>query len=221
MSGTAETICLICNNVRNKTKQGVSFQKLLSVIRREFRLHDIELEIKSHRQHSLEYTEFYVNAYYDAENDRNFDNAIEVIIFHNFKKTHDWDRYHITSLLIQIYDAVIHEHRHKRQSKKRNHKIYWAKSSNTRLYLSDPDEIDAYSVSISIELCRTIGKYRALQYMHRFTLLSRLKLQNLFVSPNLFSYVKEFETLEHPVLIRLAKKIYKRLLKIDTDTIFM
>jgi hypothetical protein len=221
MSGIAETVCLVCNNIRNRTKQGVSFQKLLSITRQEFRINDIDLEIKTHRKKNLEYSEFYVNAYYDAENDKDFDTAIEVIIFHNFKKRHDWDRFHITAFLIQIYDAVIHEYRHRRQSKKRNHKIYWIRSSNTRLYLSDPDEIDAYAVSIAIELCRTIGKYRALRYMNKFTALSRVKVQNLFASPNLYSYVNEFKTLKHPVLQRLSKKVYKRLLKIDSDTIFM
>ena len=38
---------------------------------------------------------------------------------------HEWDAKHITELLIQIFDAIIHEFKHQRQSRKRNFKIFW------------------------------------------------------------------------------------------------
>lgn len=221
MNGLMETICLICNNVRLKSSRGVCFHQLMSLIRREFRINGIQLEIRSHRRKSLDPKEYYVNAYYDSENDQNFDVAIEVIIYHNFDKKIDWDRYHITDFLIQIFDAVIHEHKHRRQSVKRNYKSYWATSSVIEEYLSDPDEIDAYAFSIAIELCRSLGKYRALKYMSRLTALSRLKIRNHYVSPNLYGYVHSFHYIDDPVLRNLAKKIYKRLLKIDADLIFV
>lgn len=221
MNGLMETICLICTNVRLKTARGVCFQKLMTIIRKEFRLYGFELDIRTHKRHLLDPTEYYVNAYYDSENDRNFDIAIEVIIYHNFNKNIDWDRHHITELLIQIYDAVIHEYRHRKQSIKRNHKTYWATSSAVEEYLSDPDEIDAYALSIAVELCRSLGKYRALKFMSKLTTLGKLKLQNRYVSPNLYGYVKTFRTIDDPCLIKISKKIYKRLLKIDTDNIFM
>jgi len=221
MNGLMETICLICNAIRLNTERGVCFHKLMSIIRKEFRIHGIDLHIRSHRRQSLDPAEYYVNAYYDSENDRNFDIAIEVIIYHNFKKKIDWDRYHVTELLIQIFDAVIHEYKHRRQSIKRNHKSFWATSSVVNEYLSDPDEIDAYAFSIAVELCRSLGKYRALKYMSKLTTLSRIKIRTRYASPTLYGYVKEFQSIDHPVLIKLSKKIYKRLLKVDTDTIFM
>ena len=193
----------------------------MSIIRKEFRIHGIDLDIRSHRRKSLDPAEYYVNAYYDCENDRNYDVAIEVIIYHNFKKKIDWDRYHTTELLIQIFDAVVHEYKHRRQSIKRKHKSYWFTSSVVEEYLSDPDEIDAYAFSIAVELCRTVGKYRSLKYMSKLTALSRLKIKDRYVSPNLHGYIKVFRTTEHPVITNLSKKIYKRLLKIDTDFIFM
>jgi len=222
MNGLMETICLICTHIRLKASKGVCFHKLMTIIRKEFLIHGIDLDIRAHRRKSLHPAEFYVNAYYDSENDRNFDIAIEVIIYHNFNKTIDWSQFHITELLIQLFDAVIHEYKHRSQSIKRKHKTHWATSSVVvEEYLSDPDEIDAYALSIAVELCRSLGKYRALKYMPRLTALSRVKVKNYYASPNLYGYVKTFRSIDHPVLIILSKKIYKRLLKIDTDTIFM
>lgn len=88
-------------------------------------------------------------------------------------------------------------------------------------YLQDPDELDAYALSIAIELCRTVGKFRALRYMPKFTTLARLKVQEQYVSPNLNAYVSHFEKPISPLLRRLAKKVYVRLMKVDTDHIFM
>lgn len=212
-----ETICRICISVRNKTNNGISFHKLISIIRKEFRIHNIDIDIRTNRIKTLVPEEFYVNAYYDPEHDLNKDTAIEVIIYHNFDTLTNWDCSHVTDLLIQIFDAVVHEYKHRQQSSKRRHKTYWTHSE----YLSDPDEIDAYALSIAIELCRTVGKYRALNYMSKLSKLSRLKIRDRLVSPNLYAYFKVYKTVTHPCLNRLAKKIYKRLLKIDTDGIFV
>lgn len=113
--------------------------------------------------------------------------------------------------------------KHQRQSKKRHHEQYWNRHDagyHYREYLQDPDEIDAYALSIAIELCRTLGKHRALRYMPKFTTLARMKIRDQFVSPNLHAYVSHFEKPISPLLRRLAKKIYIRLKKIDTDYIF-
>lgn len=221
MNSLMETVCVVCTHVRNKTKQGISFHNLLTKIRREFREHNIDLKIKSQRKQNLHSEEFYVNAYYDATDDCNRETAIEVIIYHNFDRIIVWDRQHVTDLLIQVFDAVVHEFKHQRQSRKRHYEIYWHNSYETHLYLSDPDEVDAYAMSIAIELCRVLGKVRALRYMSKFTSLSRLKIRNCYVSPSLFVYVKNFENLNSPVLKTLAKKVYVRLQKVDTDCIFL
>ena len=221
MNSLMETVCTVCNHVRDKTKQGISFHNLLTTIRREFRDHNIDLKVRSLRKKNLLSEEFYVNAYYDAVDDANSDTAIEVIIYHNFDRTIVWDRPHVTDLLIQIFDAVVHEFKHQRQSKKRFYEVFWQESQLTHLYLSDPDEVDAYALSIAIELCRVLGKNRALRFMSKFTSLSRLKIQSCYVSPSLFVYVKGFDNLDNSVLRRLAKKVYVRLQKVDTDHIFL
>lgn len=216
-----ETVQAVCNQVRHKAGQSIRFQDLLRKIRKEFKSYKFDIKIYSHQKSTLDAEEFYVNAYYDPEADKDFEDPFEVVIFHNFNKTTMWDRPHITNLLIQIFDAVVHELRHQKQSQKKHHNIYWKHSAIIYNYLSDPDEVDAYAISIAIELCRNIGKQRALNHMHRFTAMSRYRIQKNLISPNLYAYVKVFEDVNHPTLRRLAKKIYHRLNKIDTDLIFL
>jgi hypothetical protein len=219
-----ETVCLICTQVRHRTKKDTSFPKLLVELRREFKRSGLDLKIKSQSKKFLATEEFYVNAYYDPEDDKNKETPIEVIIYHNFDKDIAWTPKQITELLVQIFDATVHEFKHQRQSRKRNYKEFQERvdaEHEYHEYLKDPDEIDAYAFSIAIELCRTVGKFRALRYMPKFTTLARLKVKEEFVSPNLNAYVSHFEKPISPLLRRLAKKVYVRLQKIDTDVIFM
>ena len=224
MNSIMETICLICNRVRHKTKQNTSFPKLLVELRRGFKQAGLDLKIKSQIKKFLGTEEFYVNAYYDPEDDQNRETPIEVIIYHNFDKDVIWTNKQITELLVQVFDATVHEYKHQRQSRKRNYAEFWERADadhEFHEYLQDPDELDAYALSIAIELCRTVGKFRALRYMPKFTTLARLKVQEQYVSPNLNAYVSHFEKPISPLLRRLAKKIYVRLMKVDTDHIFM
>jgi hypothetical protein len=196
---------------------------LITAIRREFNYNNLPIKVRSSRKQFLNEEEFYVNAYYDCEDDEEGDPCIEVIVFHNFDKNLVWDQKHITDFLKEIFDATVHEFKHQRQARRRNYKTYWARfdgNHHYHLYLTDPDEIDAYAFSIAIELCRSLGKYRALRYMPRITTLARLKMHGRYVSPNLNAYTNHFE-LTDPILKRLAKKIYVRIQKIDTDFIFV
>ena len=120
-----ETVYLVCTTVQLNSKHGLSFQKLLTLIRKEFKKQGFDISIKSITKKYLAREEFYVNAYYDAEDDSNKETPIEVIIYHNFDKEVNWDLKHINSLLIQVFDAVVHEYKHQRQSRKRSFKTYW------------------------------------------------------------------------------------------------
>jgi hypothetical protein len=216
-----ETVCLVCNNVRNSTKQGISFQKLLTQIRKEFRKHNIDLKLRTVRDKTLADEVFYTNGYYDPEDDRCNECPIELIITHNFNYDTLWFPTPTTQLLVQIFDTTVHELRHMRQYRKRKFKPSILRSNSHVEYLSDPDEIDAYSISIATELCRTMGKHRAIRYMHNFSLLSRFKQGDAFVSPSLSMYWGSFSQTDHPVMLSLSKKIYVRLQKIDIDCVFL
>lgn len=221
MISKMEVVCSACTKVRDTTTQKLGFRHLLSTLRREFQKRHLDLYLRSIRKSKLSNDEFYVNAYYDAEHDYENEVPIEVVIFHNFDSTILWNKHQITNLLIQIFDAIIHEYQHQHQSQKRLYKICWTHSNIVLQYLSDPDEIDAYALSIAIELIRSLGKQRALRHLSKFKRLSKFKIQGNFVSPNLFAFVKVFEEVDEKLLQTLLKKVYKRIQKIDTDTIFM
>jgi len=216
-----ETVCYVCNRVRSNTKSGISFQKLMNHVRREFKLRDIGLKLRTVTDKTLNDEVFYANGFYDPEDDSNHEKPIELIITHNFPADIVWYPAQSTELLIQVFDTVVHELRHQRQYRKRKFKIGFPRGPGHNQYLSDPDEIDAYSISIATELCRSLGRIRALRYLHDIDKLSRFKLHGTYVSPSLGMYRAEFPGPNDPVIRSLTKKIYVRLKKVDTDNIFM
>ena len=217
-----ETICSVCNSVRSTVKNGVGFQKLLVLLRKEFRNRNLGITIKSMRDKKMDSEEFYVNAYYDPGDDKDGEVPIEVNIHHNFNPEAIWDNKHVTELLIQIFDATVHEFKHQRQSVKRKYATYSNHDQEPyRAYLADPDEVDAYAISIAIELTRSLGKYRAMRYLSKFSGLCKLKFNGKYVSPSLSAYYGQFGTINNTLMRRLSKKIYVRLRKIDTASIFV
>lgn len=220
MNTVLERVNFVCKSVREINRNGVTFKKLITSIRSQFRQQQFDITIKTKKDKSLESFEFYVNAYYDAEDDFNNDTAIEVIVHHNFDDVSVFNNSQLTDFLIQIYDATVHEHCHQRQSSARNYQTY---SSHTQSpyeeYLTDPDEVDAYAFSIAIELLRVMNKDRAQKYLTRIRILSKMKVDNSYVSPNLKAYVEHFGI--NPVTKKLAKKVYKHLDAIDKRYIFM
>jgi hypothetical protein len=216
-----EIVCTICNTIRASTKTGLNFQKLLNQVRRQFRLNGIELKVTTKRDKYLLPDVFYANGYYDPIDDEDGDCSIELIITHNFPKDHIWYPEHSTQLLVQIFDTVVHELRHQRQYRKRKYRLGVDRGPGHKEYLADPDEIDAYSVSIAIELCRNLGSIRALRYLHNIETLSRFKIKDQFVSPSLSMYKGEFSNQNDPIMRKLTKKVYVRLKKVDIDHVFM
>ena len=222
MNNILEQVNSVCTVIRNSIKYPTTFKLLLSKTRKVFKIKNFDLKIKTKRQPFLNHEEFYVNAFYDADDDKHNETPIEVIVHHNFNKSLLWDQQQVTEFLIQIFDATVHEYKHQRQSVKRKHKVYSNHNKSPfKDYLADPDEVDAYAISIAIELCRSLGKYRAIRYMTKFNSLCKLKFNNQYVSPCLSAYYGQFHSLDHPILKLLAKKIYVRLQKVDTDCIFV
>ena len=88
------------------------------------------------------------------------------------------------------------------------------------VYLSDPDEIDAYALSIAIELIRNLGRTRSIQYLHRASRLANVRPKGLYASPNLFAYFETFEHLDHPVIRKLLKKVFLNLETVDKMAVF-
>jgi hypothetical protein len=220
MNSILERVYLVCTRVRELNSTPISFKKLVSQIRRQFKLAQFDLLIKTKKEKSLDCTEFYVNAYYDADNDSVNEIAIEIVVFHNFKDCDQFSHLQITDFLKEIFDAVVHEYKHKQQSVARNYQTY---SDHNRIqysaYLSDPDEVDAYAFSIAVELLRSLGRQRSCIYLTRISVLSKVRQDSKLVSPNLNAYLQHFGL--NIMVKRLAKKVYKHLETIDTRFIFV
>lgn len=219
MNSVIERVNRVCQNVR-KSYPSASFRKLVAATKKEFKNNDIELAIKTKKDKSLEHDQFYVMAYYDPEDDFNNETAIEVIVYHNFVVDSKFQHNQITDFLIQIFDAVVHEMRHQTQSSQRYFETYSEHAHEPfSKYLADPDELDAYALSIAIELLRAMPAVRAKRNMVRMTVLSRLKRGDMLVSPNLNSYTAYFKN--NALLKKLAKKVYKHLETLDSRHIFV
>ena len=220
MNSILERVYLVCTRVRELNSNPISFKKLVSQTRRQFKLADFDLVIKTKKEKSLDCTEFYVNAYYDPDDDSINETAIEVVVFHNFTDCDQFSGLQITDFLKEIFDAVVHEYKHKQQSMARNYYTYSDHNrSQYSAYLSDPDEVDAYAFSIAVELLRTLGRQRSQIYLTRISVLSKVRQGPKLVSPNLHAYIQHFGL--NQMVKRLSKKVYKHLETIDSRYIFV
>lgn len=219
MNVVLERVNQVCIGVRETNKKGVTFKKLIGSIRSKFKETDFDLIIKTKKDKYLDASEFYVNAYYDAEDDFNNEPPVEIVVHHNFKDIDIFSESQITDFLIQIYDATVHEYRHQQQSRHRNYQTFSNHNQSPyKDYLADSDEMDAYAMSIAIELLRAMSRDRAKRYMTRVTVLAKMRQNLNYVSPNLKTYIDHFGL--NFLTKKLTKKIYKHLDSLDKTHIF-
>lgn len=219
MNSILERVKKICDAVQDTSKQAITFKKLVGSVRRQFRLGDVDIIIKTKKETSLSIDEFYVVAFYDPHDDKQNETSIEVNVYHHFDDKESFKSSQITEFLTQIFDAVVHELRHQIQSQKRNYKTYSDHVTEPfSKYLADPDELDAYAFSIAIELLRAMPLQRAKMYMSRISIMSKMRKGQQLVSPNLNAYVGHFG--KNPLLKKLSKKVYKHLETLDAELIF-
>ena len=214
MNSVLERVNAVCCAVRDSNKTPISFKKLVGQTRKTFKDNGLDLVIKTKKENTLDNSEFYVMAYYDADDDFNGETPIEVVVHHKFQDIDLFSQQQITDFLIQIYDAVVHECRHQQQSYKRSYRTFHSNHN----YLRDLDEVDAYAFSVAIELIRAIGVYRAKRNLPRLSLLAKMRQGTMLVSPNLKSYMLHFGLTS--TTKRLAKKVSKHLDILDTRHIF-
>jgi len=210
----------ICTSIMTEAHTGSKFRSLLVKIRKHFK--SLDLVIHTKRIKDLEVNEFYINAFYDSIADHENECPIEVIVYHNIDLDEFFEHSQVGQFLVQLYDAVVHELKHQEQGRARNYlpNPYIVDLESTASYLSDPDEIDAYALSIAIELIRNLGRTRSIQYLHRASRLANVRPKGLYASPNLFAYFKTFEHLDHPVIRKLLKKVFLNLETVDKMAVF-
>lgn len=215
-----ERVNEVCKCVRDECEVPTSFKKIINKTRQTFKKHDFDLVIRTKKEKDLDVDKFYVMAYYDSDEDANGSTPIEVVVHHNLTGEETFGEHQITNFLIEIYDAVVHEHRHQYQSVRRDHGPYEEHSRyNYQEYLSNNDEVDAYAVSIAIEMLRHMSKERAQKYMSRITVMSKMRKGVLFAIPMLSTYIGQFGF--SPIIKKLSKKVYKNLEMLDKRHIFM
>lgn len=220
MNSVIENINKVCQAVRLQSYNPLSFKQLVFKTRISFKKYEFDIAIKTKKDKNLSYDEFYVNAYYDPEEDKQNETPIEVIIHHNFSNNEQFNQEHITEFLVEIFDAVVHEYKHRQQSIKRHYVQYIDPiESPFEDYLSDSDELDAYALSIAIELTRTIGAQRAKRNLARISVLSKMRQGARYISPNLRAYIAHFGL--SSVTKKLAKKVYKHLNTLDKGQLFV
>ena len=210
----------ICTGIMTRSEDGGKFKTIISRVKKGFS--SLDLKIRTKRMKNLDENEFYVNAYYDAEDDGAGLCPIEVIVYHNIDLEEFFKHSQVGQFLVQLYDAVVHELKHQAQGRSRNYlpNPYIVDLESTISYLGDPDEIDAYALSIAIELIRNLGRTRSIQYLHRASRLANVRPKGLYASPNLFAYFETFEHLDHPVIRKLLKKVFLNLETVDKMAVF-
>jgi hypothetical protein len=215
-----ERVYNVCKKVREQSPEQINFRNLIGRTRNAFKLHDFDIAIKTKKDKTLDVDRWYVDAFYDSENDYNMDTAIEVIVHHNLKGDESFGAHQVTAFLTEIFDATVHEFRHQYQSMRRDHNQYGEHFDTPyELYLADDDELDAYAFSIAIELLRTMDAERAKRRLSKISALSKMRTGSQFSSPQLRAYISHFGL--NLLTKKLAKKIYYHLETIDKRYVFM
>lgn len=220
MNSILERVNLVCKSVRDANPETTSFKKLISQTKRAFKQNDIDVIIRTKKERDLDIDKFYIMAYYDSHDDYHGDTPIEVIVHHNLEGSETFGQHQVVNFLIEIFDAVVHEFKHQQQSAKRKYVEYDTHTrSPYKEYLRSYDELDAYALSIAIEMLRHMSKERAQKYMGRITVMSKMRSGPYFAIPMLSAYIGQFGF--SPIIKKLSKKIYKHLNSIDKQYIFM
>lgn len=219
MNNILERVNKVCVTVRDNCPQPASLKKLISLTRTTFKRHDFDLKIKTKREKDLDIDKFYVMAYYDSYEDSQLETPIEVYVHHNLSGNEEFGTHQISNFLVEIYDAVVHEYRHRQQSIERNFKEYDIHVRHPyERYLSNVDELDAYALSIAIEILRFMSKDRAKRCMGRISVMSKMRKGPNYAIPMLQAYIGTFKS--GALIKKLSKKVYKHLEELDSRHIF-
>lgn len=156
----------------------------------------------------VEPTELNLNAFYDQDRDDRHKISIELVLVTNPHDKHlILDRMGWNLFVNRLADTLAHELIHMRQARARDfleiehHARRNRKLDENLMYLSDPDEIDAYAYNIATELKEHGDPIQKLQNPKAITVVDSI---------NLWAYINAFaQNLSDPSLKRLLKKVYK------------
>jgi pyrimidine operon attenuation protein/uracil phosphoribosyltransferase len=155
-------------------------------------------------------TELNINAFYDPERDEQQKPSIELILVTNPNDSHLILDDNLWNLFVnRLADSLAHELIHMFQARSRNFLFVEHRQHRTialdenLVYLSDPDEIDAYAYNIATELR---------EHPNPLSKLINPAAVSVNDSINLWAYIQAFsKDIKNPVVKKLLKKVYKNL----------
>jgi hypothetical protein len=190
-----------------RTKFEVS-QIIGKLISEKFRIDVIQADAQEVDVGDINFT-----AEYDCEKDSMNRPCIELyIVYSPLDDMVLFDQELFDTVTKRLCDSISHEQIHQRQCRSR----YWedfydVDTDDTVAYLSNKDEIDAYSYNIANELLDS------LDYQKVLTLLQEPSTISIEHSVNLWTYLETFKDTNHPVIKRLLKKVIKHLPLVETE----
>ena len=158
----------------------------------------------------VEASEVNINAFYDSECDERKKISIELVFVTNPNDDYlilDQDLW--TLFINRLADSLAHELIHMRQTRARDFVVVEHRFKSkialdeNLVYLSDPDEIDAYAFNIATELR---------EHQNPLSKILNPAAVSINDSINLWAYIQAFsKDLKNPVVKKLLKKVYKNL----------
>lgn len=207
---TREQVHTICNDLKSEIVDHVFsvddlVKQIGNFVARRFRVSVLHAQAWQ-----VEPTELNINAFYDPERDERQRPSIELILVTNPNDSHlilDTDLWDLW--VNRLADSLAHELIHMRQARARDF-LYVEHQARRNIqtdenlvYLSDPDEIDAYAYNIATELR---------EHSNPLSKILNPAAVSVNDSINLWAYIQAFsKDISHPVVKKLLKKIYKLL----------
>ncbi len=173
------------------------------------------IDVKHAEATQVDQNDIELNGYYDGGLDEAGDIPIEIYLVTNpMQDVMLIDEAGFDLISRKIADTLSHEVIHMQQYRARDflevetieYNEFDDEEEENRWYLSSPDEINAYAYNIANEL---LDRHSYPQVLEK---LNKVKDISIDDSINLWAYVNAFsKDINHPVLKRLIKKVYKSL----------
>ena len=179
------------------------------------------IDVKHAEATQVDQNDIELNGYYDGGLDEAGDIPIEIYLVTNpMQDVMLLDEPRFDSIARKIADTLSHEVIHMQQFRARDflevekwdfdapyeEEGDYDEEEENRWYLSSPDEINAYAYNIANEL---LDRHSYPQVMEKLHKVKEIAIED---SVNLWAYVNAFsKDVNHPVLKRLIKKVYKSL----------
>jgi pyrimidine operon attenuation protein/uracil phosphoribosyltransferase len=209
---TREQVRNICNDLKSEIVDHVfSVDSIVEQIG-QFIAKRFRVSVLHAQAWEVDPTELNINAFYDPERDEQQKPSIELILVTNPNDSHLILDDNLWSLFVnRLADSLAHELIHMYQARSRNflfveHRRHRTIALDENLvYLSDPDEIDAYAHNIATELR---------EHQNPLSKICNPAAVSVNDSINLWAYIQAFsKDIKNPVVKKLLKKVYKNLTK--------